>query len=110
MIIDEEQRFGVDQREALMAKGAACDVLEMTATPIPRTLALALYGSMTQSYLREIPFERPPRTTKVYGFRERGRAYDVALEACKRGEQAYIVCPLVGSQGGAAAPSFWVAP
>ena len=103
VIIDEEQRFGVDQREALMAKGAACDVLEMTATPIPRTLALALYGSMTQSYLREIPFERPPRTTKVYGFRERGRAYDVALEACKRGEQVYIVCPLVGSRGGAAA-------
>lgn len=103
VIIDEEQRFGVDQREALMAKGAACDVLEMTATPIPRTLALALYGSMTQSYLREVPFERPPRTTKVYDFRERGRAYDVALEACKRGEQVYIVCPLVGSRGEGAA-------
>ncbi len=95
VVIDEEQRFGVDQRETLIGKGRAADILEMTATPIPRTLALALYGSMTQSYVRQLPFERPPRTTKVYDFRERGRAYDVALDACKRGEQAYIVCPLV---------------
>ena len=95
VVIDEEQRFGVDQKQKLIGKGAAPDVLEMTATPIPRTLALALYGSMTQSYLREVPFDRPPRTTKVYDFRERGKAYDVALEALARGEQAYIVCPLV---------------
>ncbi len=97
VVIDEEQRFGVDQRNALISKGPAPDILEMTATPIPRTLALALYGSMTQSYLKHVPFERPPRTTKVFNFRERGKAYDIALDACGRGEQVYIVCPLVSS-------------
>ena len=97
VVIDEEQRFGVDQRDALISKGLAPDILEMTATPIPRTLALALYGSMTQSYLKSVPFKRPPRTTKVFNFRERGKAYDIALDACARGEQVYIVCPLVSS-------------
>ncbi len=98
VVIDEEQRFGVEQRAALIARGNGADVLEMTATPIPRSLALALYGSMSQSFLREVPFERAPRTTKVYDFRERGRAYDIALAACARGEQAYVVCPLVGQK------------
>lgn len=98
VIVDEEQRFGVDQRAKLAEKGRGADVLLMTATPIPRSLALALYGSMTLSYVRQIPFDRPPRTTRVLGFRERGRAYDAALEACKRGEQAYVVCPLVGEK------------
>lgn len=98
VIVDEEQRFGVDQRAKLAEKGRGADVLLMTATPIPRSLALALYGSMTLSYVRQVPFDRPPRTTCVLGFRERGRAYDAALEACKRGEQAYVVCPLVGEK------------
>lgn len=98
VVIDEEQRFGVDQRAVLAEKGRGADVLLMTATPIPRSLALALYGSMTLSYLRQIPFDRPPRTTRVLGFRERGRAYDAALAACERGEQAYVVCPLVGEK------------
>ena len=98
VIVDEEQRFGVDQRAKLAEKGRGADVLLMTATPIPRSLALALYGSMTQSYLRQVPFDRPPRTTRVLGFRERGRAYDAALAACERGEQAYGVCPLVGEE------------
>ena len=98
VVIDEEQRFGVDQRTTLAEKGRGADVLLMTATPIPRSLALALYGSMTLSYLRQIPFDRPPRTTRVLGFRERGRAYDAALAACERGEQAYVVCPLVGEK------------
>lgn len=98
VVIDEEQRFGVGQRDALVSKGVCPDILAMTATPIPRSLALALYGSMTLSYLRQVPFDRPPRTTKVFGFRERGKAYDIALEACRRGEQAYVVCPLVGKK------------
>lgn len=102
VIVDEEQRFGVDQRAKLAEKGRGADVLLMTATPIPRSLALALYGSMTQSYLRQVPFDRPPRTTRVLGFRERGRAYDAALAACERGEQAYVVCPLVGEKKPAA--------
>ena len=98
VVVDEEQRFGVEQRQALVSKGTCPDILLMTATPIPRSLALALYGSMSLSYLREVPFDRPLRTTKVLGFRERGVAYDAALAACKRGEQAYIVCPLVGEK------------
>ncbi len=98
VVVDEEQRFGVDQRQRLAEKGPGADVLLMTATPIPRSLALALYGSMTLSYLRQVPFDRPPRTTRVLGFRERGRAYDAALAACKRGEQVYVVCPLVGEK------------
>lgn len=102
VIVDEEQRFGVDQRAKLAEKGRGADVLLMTATPIPRSLALALYGSMTQSYLRQVPFDRPQRTTRVLGFRERGRAYDAALAACERGEQAYVVCPLVGEKKPAA--------
>ncbi len=98
VIIDEEQRFGVEQRRALTLKGESPDVLLMTATPIPRSLALALYGSMTQSYLRQVPRNRPGRTTRVLRFSERGVAYDAALAACKRGEQAYVVCPLVGEK------------
>lgn len=98
VVIDEEQRFGVEQRAALVAKGANPDVLCMTATPIPRSLALAVYGSMTLSYMREKPHKGPARTTTALGFRERGKAYDAALAACARGEQVYVVCPLVGKK------------
>lgn len=98
VVVDEEQRFGVEQRERLMRKGELPDFLSMTATPIPRSLALALYGSMSLSYLRQAPGNRGARTTTVVGFRERGRAYDAALAACERGEQAYVVCPLVGKK------------
>lgn len=98
VIVDEEQRFGVEQRAKLLAKGENPDFLSMTATPIPRTLALALYGTMRLSYLREAPGNRGTRTTKVVGFRQRGKAYDAALDACKRGEQVYVVCPLVGKK------------
>lgn len=97
-IVDEEQRFGVEQRERLASKGELPDFLSMTATPIPRTLALALYGSMSLSYLKEAPGGHGLRSTFVVGFRERGRAYDAALAACARGEQVYVVCPLVGKK------------
>lgn len=98
VVVDEEQRFGVEQRSKLASKGRGADVLLMTATPIPRSLALAVYGTMSLSYVRQVPFDRPPRKTHVVGFRERGRAYDAALAACKRGEQVYVVCPLVGEK------------
>lgn len=98
VVVDEEQRFGVEQRARLLEKGANPDFLSLTATPIPRTLALALYGTMTASYLREKPGGAGGRTTRVVGFRERGKAYDAALAACARGEQAYVVCPLVGKK------------
>jgi len=97
-VIDEQQRFGVDQRAALLAKGECPDALYLTATPIPRTLALALFGNLTLSYLRQRPRAAAPRTTRLHTLSNRGVAYDAALEACKRGEQVYIVCPLVGEK------------
>ena len=94
--IDEQQRFGVEQRQALVAKAPGCDVLSLTATPIPRSLALALYGGLTLSYLRQAPSVQKGRTTKVCHFSEEGIAYDALRQAIARGEQAYVVCPLIG--------------
>lgn len=94
--IDEQQRFGVEQRDALVAKAPGADVLSMTATPIPRSLALARYGGMTLSYLRQAPAKQGGRTTEVCHFSEEGRAYDALREAIAAGEQAYVICPLIG--------------
>lgn len=96
VIIDEQQRFGVDQRECLLAKGEAPDALFLTATPIPRTLALALYGDLTLSYLRMRPHNQAARSTKVLRRADQGIAFDAAREALARGEQVYVVCPLIG--------------
>ena len=97
-IIDEQQRFGVDQRAALLAKGACPDALFLTATPIPRTLALALFGNLTLSYIKQRPRSSAPRQTFVHTLTDRGVAYDAALDALARGEQVYVVCPLVGEK------------
>ena len=105
VIIDEQQRFGVDQRECLLAKGEAPDAIYLTATPIPRTLALALYGDLTLSYLRERPRNQAPRTTKVLRRADQGIAFDAAREALARGEQVYVVCPLIGDASNASASS-----
>ena len=99
-VIDEQQRFGVEQRSCLLGKGAAPDALFLTATPIPRSLALALFGDLTLSYLKHRPHDRARRTTKVYAKQQRGHAYDAALAALARGEQVYVVCPLVGKDAG----------
>ena len=98
VVIDEQQRFGVDQRAALLAKGACPDALFLTATPIPRSLALALFGNLTLSYIKERPRSKAPRATFVHMLSDRGIAYDAALAACARGEQVYVVCPLVGQK------------
>ena len=98
VVIDEQQRFGVDQRAALLAKGACPDALYLTATPIPRSLALALFGNLTLSYIKERPRTKAPRATYLHTLADRGRAYDAALAACNRGEQVYVVCPLVGEK------------
>ena len=95
-VIDEQQRFGVNQRRQLLEKGSAPDALYLTATPIPRTLALTLFGDMTLSYLHERPCGLAPRTTTVLSRDERGRAYDAAVERVRAGEQVFIVCPLIG--------------
>lgn len=97
VIIDEQHRFGVGQREALRAKGIGCDVLSMTATPIPRSLALTIYGDMETSYLRTRPRDTVVTKTQVIDWKEIRLAYDAIRQALERGEQAYIVCPLIGA-------------
>lgn len=96
VVIDEQQRFGVEQRAALLAKGNALDALFLTATPIPRTLALAVFGDMTLSYIRHRPHDSARRTTRVLAKADQGQAYDAARAALARGEQVYVVCPLIG--------------
>jgi ATP-dependent DNA helicase RecG len=96
-IVDEQHRFGVDQRLALRAKGATPDLLVMTATPIPRSLALTLYGDLATSTLREKPNAEsiPPVETRLVARAAQGSAYDVVRSEVAAGHQAYIVCALV---------------
>jgi ATP-dependent DNA helicase RecG len=98
-VVDEQHRFGVRQRAALDAKappGLSPHVLHMTATPIPRTLALAGYGDLDFTQLRELPRGRQPIQTYVCSTeRERARAYDRIREELTAGRQAFVVCPLV---------------
>lgn len=94
--IDEQQRFGVEQRQALIDKAPGADILSMTATPIPRSLALALYGGLSLSYLHAAPAKQGGRSTTVCHFSQEGIAYDALRAALERGEQAYVICPLIG--------------
>jgi ATP-dependent DNA helicase RecG len=98
-VVDEQHRFGVRQRAALDAKGANDEsphLLHMTATPIPRTLALSNYGDLDFTLLRELPRGRQPVQTFVCSTeRERSRAYDRMREELVAGRQAFVVCPLV---------------
>jgi ATP-dependent DNA helicase RecG len=83
------------QRLALIGKGRRPDVLVLTATPIPRTLALAFYGDLDQSKIGELPPGRTPVATKVFGDSQRKAAYDVARRELEAGRQVYVVYPLV---------------
>ncbi|WP_298038445.1 ATP-dependent DNA helicase RecG [uncultured Desulfuromonas sp.] len=94
-IIDEQHRFGVRQRGVLRRKGEHPDVLVMTATPIPRTLSLTLYGDLALSVIDEMPPGRTPVTTRVLPESERRKAYAVIERELAVGRQAYIVYPLV---------------
>ena len=95
VIVDEQHRFGVHQRMALTEKGTAPDLLVMTATPIPRTLALTAYGDMDVSVIREKPPGRKPVTTRIIPL-ERLEDITAAIErVINKNEQAYWVCPLV---------------
>ena len=98
-VVDEQHRFGVNQRRALDRKspvGVAPHILHMTATPIPRTLALTAYGDLDVTVLRELPAGRRPIETFVASSeRERARAYDKIREELDAGRQAFVVCPLV---------------
>jgi ATP-dependent DNA helicase RecG len=95
VVIDEQHRFGVIQRRALMSKGRRPDVLVMTATPIPRTLAMTLYGDLDLSVLDELPPGRTPIHTRVFSERQRTRVYDAMRAELEKGRQAYVVYPLV---------------
>jgi ATP-dependent DNA helicase RecG len=94
-VIDEQHRFGVDQRAALRTKGRTPHLLVMTATPIPRSLALTLYGDLDLSTMDEMPAGRQPVSTHVLRPQERERAYTLIRSQVKGGRQAFIIYPLV---------------
>lgn len=95
VIIDEQHRFGVRQRLNLSQKGKDCDVLVMTATPIPRTLVLTQYGDMEYSKIDELPAGRKPTTTTVMPLSKIHAVVDALQRKIASGTQAYWVCPLV---------------
>ncbi len=95
-VVDEQHRFGTRQRELLRAKGnGRPHFLAMTATPIPRTLALALYGEMSVSLIDEQPPGRTPVHTSVVEPEDRQSAYDLVREQVQAGRQAFVICPLI---------------
>ena len=95
VVIDEQHRFGVLQRSQLMAKGGRPDTLVMTATPIPRSLALTVFGDLDLSVLDEMPPGRQPVRTVIKSERSRQEVYDVIRSELKRHRQAFIVYPLI---------------
>jgi len=95
VVIDEQHRFGVHQRARLVSKGKQPHVLTMTATPIPRTLALTLHGDLDVSQIDELPPGRQPIKTTVLSENRRRHAYDLIRRQIAQGRQAYIVLPLV---------------
>lgn len=95
VVVDEQHRFGVRQRAALQDKGLAPDVLVMTATPIPRTLALTLYGELDVSVIDELPPGRQQIKTYHLGLAQAGKAVGLIKQQAEAGRQAYVVCPLI---------------
>jgi len=94
-VIDEQHRFGVLQRLALRQKGFNPHILVMTATPIPRTLALTLYGDLDLSVIDELPPGRQEIKTRWLRPEQRGRAYDFLRKQTLAGQQAFVICPLI---------------
>jgi ATP-dependent DNA helicase RecG len=95
VVIDEQHRFGVMQRAALKEKGRSPHVLVMTATPIPRTLAMTIYGDLDLSVIDELPPGRQPIQTQVVQEKARRTLYHAIGEILRRGEQGYVVYPLI---------------
>ncbi|MBC8530777.1 ATP-dependent DNA helicase RecG [Gehongia tenuis] len=95
VVTDEQHRFGAQQRQVLVDKGAAPHVLVMSATPIPRSLSLILYGDLDVSAVDELPPGRKPIETKRVREARRRDLYDFIYRRAKTGGQAYVVCPLV---------------
>ena len=94
-VIDEQHRFGTAQRRALRQKGGNPHILVMTATPVPRSLALTLYGDLETSVIREMPPGRQPIGTKVIGPEQRAAAEEFIRLQVAEGRQAFVVCPLI---------------
>lgn len=105
VITDEQHRFGVKQREALTTKGNPPNVLVMSATPIPRTLAIILYGDLDISVINELPARRLPIKNCVVGTSYRPKAYNFIEKQVREGRQAYIICPMVEESEGLDAES-----
>jgi len=95
VVVDEQHRFGVRQRNRLLAKGLQPHLLTMTATPIPRTLALAVHGDLDVSQIDELPPGRTPIRTRVLRAAERDQAWALIREQVALGQRAYVVLPLV---------------
>ncbi len=95
VITDEQHRFGVRQRETFASKGVSPNILVMSATPIPRTLAIILYGDLDISVVDEVPAKRLPIKNCVVDTRYRPKAYSFIEKEVQSGHQAYIICPLV---------------
>lgn len=95
VVTDEQHRFGVKQRETFSEKGKLPHMLVMSATPIPRTLAMILYGNMQISAIKDMPANRLPIKTAVIKETMRTKAYDMIEKELRAGRQAYIICPLV---------------
>lgn len=95
VVTDEQHRFGVRQRETLAQKGIQTHVLVMSATPIPRTLALILYGDLSISVMDELPANRLPIKNCVVGTEYRKKAYEFIAKEVANGRQAYVICPMV---------------
>jgi ATP-dependent DNA helicase RecG len=103
VVVDEQHRFGVEQRDALRSKGDTPHVLVMTATPIPRTVAMTVYGDLEVSSLRELPGGRSPISSTVVPAGEKPawleRVWTRIREEVAAGHQAYVVCPRIGGTG-----------
>ena len=101
VITDEQHRFGVRQRETLSGKGGRAHVLVMSATPIPRTLAIILFGDLHLSVVDELPADRLPIKNCVVGISYRQKAYEFITSQVQKGRQVYVICPMVeaGEEG-----------
>src|SRR5205823_714596 len=95
VIVDEQHRFGVRQRLVLADRASNPHLLVLTATPIPRTLALSLYGDLDCSLLDELPPGRQPITTRLLAPSQRHLAYEFIRRQVAAGRQAFIICPLI---------------
>ncbi len=95
VVTDEQHRFGVNQRESLVNKGDAVHLLVMSATPIPRTLAMILYGDISISVIDELPGNRIPIKNALVGKRFRKKSYEFIEKEVRAGHQAYVICPQI---------------